>query len=47
MGGLHVVITIYSSVETCVMGEEREGGSGREWEEGMNEETRTKEGGTL
>ena len=45
MGGLHVVITIYSSVQTCVMGEEREGG--REWEEGMNEETRTKEGGTL
>ena len=32
MGGLHVVITISSSVETCVMGEEREGG--REWEEG-------------
>ena len=32
-------------METCVMGEEREGG--REWEEGMNEGTRTKEGGTL
>ena len=45
MGGLHVVITISSSVETCVMGEEREGG--REWKEEMNEETKTKEGGTL
>ncbi len=36
MGGLHVVVTISSSVETCVMGEEREGG--REWEEGKDEE---------
>ena len=32
MGALHVVITISSSVETCVMGEERE--CGREVEEG-------------
>ena len=37
MGGLHVVITIYSGVETCVMGEEREReveGGGRK--EGIN-----------
>ena len=32
MSGLHVVINISSSVQTCVMGEERE--CGREWEEG-------------
>ena len=45
MGGLHVVITLSSSVETCVMGEERE--CGREWEEEAGRKRQEEEDGGI